>query len=542
MRKIYLSLIATLVIAGGATAAPVAEKTITAKKASVKAERVAGMQRPVSVQGSSIFLSDVTGDREKMSGLHVAGMRKADANTSIEGRWTFNLGDYYFNDSADATIQADFMASIRNGVIYFEDPTGGKLPFAALFDDEASTTDEQILIFPIGNFGLFSQFYLAQEPFVWDAVAEDLITQPIRAKYYPRDGIILFEPENGIAWVAYIDEKYTQMEGYFDIYDLEGAIKDESHETTPSDATSMEGNWEIPLYDHYQVDYSLGEFIGKYTVTVDGANALFVDSFGDDRNIAGTLLADGISFVIGKTQVGPDAANALFQVPYINSLDTDDVNSLELVESLTATYDAKEGTLTFPANSGIAYALCNSETGVISYIQEAYDFNGVGRKVAAEATAASITIGDPVVEAGEGYFTVTLATQLSNFSSEDATFKAVFTDLDTANATPVSVDAEYAAGVVSAILGTDVDGKGELTDGTYSYSVVLQAYDADGKLIATSNVKSFIGEITSGVEAIGAENVAPRYFDLNGIEVNNPLRGSVLIRIEGDKTSKVIVK
>ena len=50
------------------------------------------------------------------------------------------------------------------------------------------------------------------------------------------------------------------------------------------------------------------------------------------------------------------------------------------------------------------------------------------------------------------------------------------------------------------------------------------------------------GDVETGIEALENENVTPRYFDLQGREISNPTRGSICIRVTGDKVEKIIVR
>ena len=49
-------------------------------------------------------------------------------------------------------------------------------------------------------------------------------------------------------------------------------------------------------------------------------------------------------------------------------------------------------------------------------------------------------------------------------------------------------------------------------------------------------------DVVSFVNTIETESVAPRYFNLQGVEISNPQPGTLYIKVEGNKTSKVIEK
>ena len=46
----------------------------------------------------------------------------------------------------------------------------------------------------------------------------------------------------------------------------------------------------------------------------------------------------------------------------------------------------------------------------------------------------------------------------------------------------------------------------------------------------------------SGIATVGQENGGARYFNLQGIEVSNPAKGEILIKVENEKISKVIIR
>ena len=165
---------------------------------------------------------------EKPSSVKILGMRKADANNSIEGTWTFALGDYYFQTSTLSTLYVDFEAELlEGGLVTFEDPTGNELPFVAVFDEQANT----LTFSPMYTYQVTLQgggvYQLYQNPFVYNYEKEDLDHQVITATYNPEKGEIKFAKDNGIAWEAHSDTEGT-FAGYFGIYDLEGASRDGS--------------------------------------------------------------------------------------------------------------------------------------------------------------------------------------------------------------------------------------------------------------------------------------------------------------------------
>lgn len=165
---------------------------------------------------------------QKPSGVKLLGMRRAEADNSIEGTWTFALGDYYFQDSSLETLYVEFEATLlENGLVTFEDPTGSELPFVAEFDENANTLQFSPMYTYQVSLTNGSVYQLYQNPFVYNYETEALDHQTITATYNPEQGEITFAADNGIAWEAHADTEGT-FAGYFGIYDLEGASRDGS--------------------------------------------------------------------------------------------------------------------------------------------------------------------------------------------------------------------------------------------------------------------------------------------------------------------------
>ena len=74
----------------------------------------------------------------QLAGKKAISARKADAQNTIEGTWTFTLGDYYFQTS-EGSFTYNFEATLEGTELWFEDPTGYELPFVADYDASTGT-------------------------------------------------------------------------------------------------------------------------------------------------------------------------------------------------------------------------------------------------------------------------------------------------------------------------------------------------------------------------------------------------------------------
>ena len=85
----------------------------------------------------------------------------------------------------------------------------------------------------------------------------------------------------------------------------------------------------------------------------------------------------------------------------------------------------------------------------------------------------------------------------------------------------------------------------KLKPGVTDYSFTVTA--SDGKQLSETSEPVFVKVLAmSGVESVGVDadrNDAPvEYFNLQGVRVSTPVRGSVIIRRQGDRIEKVIIR
>lgn len=265
MRKFYIFMLAMLCVASTAMAGRSVTDIKTTKtvqlrdaKTIAKKEAKTGLVKNAKLASMKAKLSNL----EKLDGIKITAMRKADANQTIEGTWTFQLGDYYFQTSVNGSITYDFEATLDGNEIVFEDPTGYELPFFAEYDEAAGT-----LTFNREYLGsTTSGYHVYQEPFVYNWNTNDLDVQSIVGTYHATAGTITFESENGISWPAYNDQAGTTMAGYFGIYDLESATKataggDDDETWEDMGEATLEDPWVMPAME---VDHHSDEF--KWTV------------------------------------------------------------------------------------------------------------------------------------------------------------------------------------------------------------------------------------------------------------------------------------
>ena len=202
-------------------------------KAKMKTERPVAKKSPQGLRSNS----EMVVKAPQLEGKRVTGMQKADALTSIEGTWTFTLGDYYFQSSVGGNIQVEFKATLNGSQVTFQDPTGNELPFVATFN---SATNK--LTFGVTYLGTASGYYIYQQPFEYNYTIQDLDEiDSIIGTYNPNAGSITFTSDQGLEWLACSSNNVSSAAGYFGIYDLVRATY-KVVSTEPIDEVE-EGKW-----------------------------------------------------------------------------------------------------------------------------------------------------------------------------------------------------------------------------------------------------------------------------------------------------------
>lgn len=296
-------------------------------------------------------------------------------------------------------------------------------------------------------------------------------------------------------------------------------------EFTPNAA--IEGKWSFTLNGHYLGNYSLGEFTEVFEATLEGTTVRF-ESSGSEYNIVAEF-TDETTLTFKQVAVGSTTSTyVLTQSPYVNTAGVDDLEELT-EQAFTATYDADKGTITFPENSGLRYGFF-SQAGELSYWDDAFDF------VTAIQGAAS---GEPAL---------TISNMGSYYDEETATLQVVIV-YDAAN---LPADAQ-----VYAIITDENDSENvftelleespayieltELAEGAYKFNVMLVAIDAEEEIICTSEEKTLEAAV-GGIGDITVDGAPVRYFNLQGVELSEPAAGTTVIRVRGNKATKILVK
>lgn len=176
-----------------------------------------------------------------------------------------------------------------------------------------------------------------------------------------------------------------------------------------------------------------------------------------------------------------------------------------------------------------------------------YNFSDSGwTDYANPKTTFTITVGEPEAEiviesANAANIEQTVAEIVVEFTDflipEGSTYEAVATDTIS--------KVEYKAEVTEE--GKVTISLGELTaDTEYIFSVVVNALDADGEVVVTSEpveVKfTTLEEEVEGIYGISEDQAKARYFTIDGVEIASPQPGTICIKIQNNKATKILVK
>ena len=214
-------------------------------------------EAPATPFSASMVKRDIAGTQ-----THLLSAKKADALTTLEGNWTFTMGDYYFQGSV-GPVEIAYTCFIEDGYAIFEDPEGYELPFFAEYDEASGLLyfDKMQIAEATGADG--STIYLWQEPYVYNWEKDDFDPQPIEGLFDAEKAIITFEEDNGISWPVYDQFGNWAKEGfYYGIYDLIGAVPttekpdDSADWYNLGDATLIDG-WVLPMFGEDQFEWAV---------------------------------------------------------------------------------------------------------------------------------------------------------------------------------------------------------------------------------------------------------------------------------------------
>lgn len=295
----------------------------------------------------------------KMRKMKMMSARKVGDASSVEGKWTFYFGDYYFESSAGGTITATYESVLTDdGYLVFEESpaTGYFLPFVGQYNASNSTIS-------------FSREYLAdnqgysiyQQPFEYNYYTQGLDNlTALVGNFNSSNGNLTFTADQGIAWEAY---QGNSMAGYYDILDFEGATLAGSgtgggtgggNTGGGTSGPGIEGDWTFTYYDALYQSSTMDFVDIQYTCSYDAENDMywFEDPtnenlpFGVDFNAATNVVTLPAVFI------GSTGTYIVSQEPFVVNMMTED---FDFPEELSFLYDPSTGSMVFDEYTGITW-------------------------------------------------------------------------------------------------------------------------------------------------------------------------------------------
>lgn len=191
------------------------------------------------------MLQSINQDRKMIRGL-----RKADAEPTLEGAWTLLMGDFYFQNSSGEVENAGYLVELKGDSVFFN-PTRPETfySFKGTFD---SSTNE--LIFTPQIWGTYRDEYIIwQLPYYYEPKPVDDIVEmeALVGTYDPENATITFPQDQGIAWGEEVASDPNGEKGYIAIYDILLGYELNLN-------AALEGTW---------VSIGMGEMLDPWVVT-----------------------------------------------------------------------------------------------------------------------------------------------------------------------------------------------------------------------------------------------------------------------------------
>lgn len=413
--------------------------------------------------------------------------KAATAAADISGDYTFTLGDIYFGTNSAGIIDEDGTIAVEDGVAVISSEYFMTDVFA-LYDEATSTIS--FLSLPLGGVELQdgSTVYMKFEPTAWSEDA-GVYVEEYSVTFNAETGTITFPADHGFSWKPYTDEEYTvPMSSYFDLFDVISMVKvnpnaDPNEGWTSLGNALMSDGWGLPLIDIDQTDEENWVEVELQQNNENGNLYRLVNPYQGSHPLA--------------------EYNTCTKNGYIEF----DVTDPEHV-----VFSPVEAGLTVDA-AGVSKFYCmNTLTSIMGYYQtDAATIIGIfGNEI-------------PYTTFKEGILTLGSSLEpvaTEEYAAEDGTGEG--------DAEP---EMEWVSDACFGIQGDIYAGYGWTDNSGKSANMATTIYfpgahDKDG--VANVNI---------------ADAKAPvKYFNLQGMPVAAPAKGQVVIRVQGDKAQKTLVK
>lgn len=536
--------------------------------------------------------------KKNFSSKKVAPLAEAADYTSIEGEYTITIGDYYWQNSVGQFKRDATVTLAGNTVIiecdYFPTPIGaaynttnGELTFSNIEFGETQIRNEANQLVTV---------YARLEPLV-DVNQSGPVTEDYTATYNPNTNKITFPKGHGFVWALYENEDYTVAAGYIDAFDVEGMKK--KNDNGEIDYNDIEGEYVAYLGDFY-LNNATNSVLSKVaeieqdgesvTITCDFFPAAVEAAYNEETGtLSFTKVKLGQQTISGATYFVRFEPFHYYEVEEDVDGEMQTVGKVEVID-FTAQYNKTDGSISFPADHGFRWvAYTDSRYSTSVGFLKFFDVNGMERYI------------DPWVAIGTGTFTDNSLTYLFGKESEtyevevfqnseepalyrvDNPWKGLYAALKFNAVSPsIVLDAANPDNVLLELTTTGINGGSQagvyyvFNDGWYQLNMasepdVPEGYttltDVDGVLTFTFEPKSLLvfaatskqiyyagsnntstlvikTEASTGLNevTVADENAPVEYYNLQGVRIENPAAGQVVIKRQGTTVSKTFVR
>ena len=271
---------------------------------------------------------------------------------------------------------------------------------------------------------------------------------------------------------------------------------------------TIEGTWSFPIMSQFSDQAEPSKETINCQAVLEGTTVYFTPQYDKGEGNVFVAELEGTTLTFSKLKLGSDEVlYPLWQVPCINETNTTDLEALaEMeVESFTATFDDVAGTIEFDkANSTLLFGHLTQEGKFERvnnignpYWEDAFLFDGTATRNG--ALQPVLTVSNTAYTLNGSNATVTADVTAERFELSDAaSWKAVVKTWDAGAEDWMpfqTVDATVANGVATFTIIN-------LPQGNSSYVYSLQALDAQGAVIVTSNEKGLTVDVGAAISVM----------------------------------------
>ena len=208
-----------------------------------------------------------------------APMRAASRAASIEGDYTFTLGDYYFQGGQGLYTIAGTVEKYDATTLIF-DSQAFPTEVIASYNEASQTVTFDGFNIGWNNFSDGKQYFVTFEAGEWVETSNgqgNLVAKSFTATFDPATGSIAFPSDHYFAWAAYTDESCSESTfyGFADIFDVIAMTQGSATETPDLSLigeASFTENLIYPLFN----DGKENTKVSKHEIYTDGQGTYYV--------------------------------------------------------------------------------------------------------------------------------------------------------------------------------------------------------------------------------------------------------------------------